>query len=146
MVLPPDTYNVTGSFAPVISLPISMCAILWFMPINGVLRYEARARAAVAPVRRHGPKPGPCEKAIASIWLVGVLAFSRALCIISPATSAWCLAASLGWIPPSGGMKVLMTLARILPSEVTIPTLKSSAVLSMPRQHFWVLRVLLCRG
>jgi len=104
MVFPPDTYSVSGSFAPVMSLPISMCAMLWFMPISGVFRYVARARAAVAPVRRHGPRPGPCEKAIAWIWFEWMLAFLRALCMVSPAVSAWCLAASRGWIPPSAGM------------------------------------------
>jgi len=55
-------------------------------------------------VRRHGPRPGPCEKAMALICLGWILAFSNASCMIVPATSAWCLAASLGWIPPSGGM------------------------------------------
>jgi len=65
MVFPPETYSVTGSFAPVMSLPISMCATLWLTPIKGTCKYEARARAAVAPVRRHGPRPGPWEKAIA---------------------------------------------------------------------------------
>ena len=104
MVFPPDTYNVSGSFAPVMSLPISICAMLWFMPISGVFRYVARARAAVAPVRRHGPSPGPCEKAIDSIRFDWILAFLRAFCMIWPATSAWCLAASRGWIPPWVGM------------------------------------------
>jgi len=87
----------------------------------------------VAPVRRHGPRPGPCEKAIAWIWLGGVLASFSALCMVSPAVSAWCLAASRGWIPPWVGMYVLVMLARILPSNVAIPTLKSSAVDSIPR-------------
>ena len=104
MVLPPDTYKVTGSLAPVMCLPISMCAMLWLMPISGMLRYEARARAAVAPVRRQGPRPGPCEKAMALIWLELILAFWMAVLMTSPATSAWCLAASLGCIPPSVGM------------------------------------------
>ena len=104
MVLPPDTYKVTGSFALVMSLPISMWATLWLMPISGMFRYEARARAAVAPVRRQGPRPGPCEKAMASICFGRIAAFLRVVCMISPATSAWCLAASLGCIPPWVGM------------------------------------------
>jgi len=56
-----------------------------------------------------------------------------------PATSAWCLAASLGWIPPSSGMKALMMLARTFPLEVRMPTLKSSAVDSIP--NTWDLRL-----
>jgi|SRR3972149_4305978 len=132
IVLPPDTYSVTGSFAPVISLPISMWAMLWLMPTSGMCRYVAVARAAVAPVRRHGPSPGPCEKATALIWLGWILAFFSALCMTSPATSAWCLAASLGWMPPWVGMKVLVMLARILPWDVVMPVLKSSAVDSIP--------------
>ena len=95
---------MTGSLAFVISLPISMCAMLWFMPISGMSKYEARARAAVAPVRKQGPKPGPCEKAMASIWFGRIAAFLRAVCMISPATSAWCLAASRGCMPPWVGM------------------------------------------
>ena len=95
---------MTGSCALVMSLPISMCAMLWFMPISGIFRYDARARAAVAPVRRQGPSPGPCEKAMASIWFGFILAFLRAVCMICPATSAWCLAASRGCIPPWVGM------------------------------------------
>ncbi len=59
MVLPPETYSVTGSWAPVTSLPISMWATLWLIPMSGMCRYDARARAAVAPVRRQGPSPGP---------------------------------------------------------------------------------------
>lgn len=58
----------------------------------------------MAPVRRHGPKPGPCENAIALIWFGCIPAFWMAVCMIWPATSAWCLAASLGCIPPSAGM------------------------------------------
>ena len=42
----------------------------------------------MAPVRRQGPSPGPCEKAMASIWFGRTLAFLRAALMICPATSA----------------------------------------------------------
>jgi len=135
IVFPPETYSVTGSLAPVMSLPISTCAMLWLMPMSGRCRYEATARAAVAPVRRHGPSPGPWEKAMAARSSGCIFAVLRASVMILPATSAWCLAASLGCIPPSSGMYALIMLAWTLPFFDTMPTLKSSAVDSMPSMY-----------
>jgi len=56
-----------GSAKPVAHLPISTCATQWLTPMSGTPRAIERARAAVATVRREGPRPGPWEKATARI-------------------------------------------------------------------------------
>ena len=40
---------------------------MWLTPTSGTESDPASARAAVAAIRRHGPSPGPREKATASI-------------------------------------------------------------------------------
>ena len=54
--------------APDCHLPTSMWATQWLTPTSGRQKRKERARAAVATVRRHGPRPGPWEKAMASIF------------------------------------------------------------------------------
>ncbi len=66
-----------------------MWATEWLTPTSGMFRYEAKARATVAPVRKDGPSPGPCEKAIqlnsdGLIWALERASFSTL-----SATSAW---------------------------------------------------------
>ena len=39
-----------------------MCATQWFTPIKGTDKRLDIPRAIAAPTRKHGPKPGPCEK------------------------------------------------------------------------------------
>ena len=104
------------------------------MGSNGTPKKAAKARAAVAPVLRQGPSPGPWEKAMRSISLASMPAFLRADVRTLPISAAWWRAASLGWMPPSSGMWVLVSLARIVPSEHAMPTPRLSAVDSMPRQ------------
>ena len=116
------------------SLPISMWATQWFTPTRGTLRYDDRALAAVAPVLRLGPRPGPWEKAMISTSLAETPAFSRALDMVFPIWSEWWRAASLGWMPPSSGTWVVISFARMAPPDVAMPTPRLSAVDSMPRQ------------
>lgn len=58
-VLPPETYNTTGSTAPVTARPISMCAMQWLTLTSGFPQRSDRARAAAAATWSDAPMPGP---------------------------------------------------------------------------------------
>ena len=60
-------------------------------------------------------------------------ALSSASFMTRATTSAWWLAASLGWSPPSFGLNMSTSLAYTLRSESTMPTPKVWAVPSIPR-------------
>ena len=88
-----------------------MWATEWLTPTSGISRYEAKARATVAPVRSEGPSPGPCEKAMQVNSLALMPAFVRASWRTISATSAWCLAASL-WMYAAFGWDVAVRFIR----------------------------------
>jgi hypothetical protein len=105
-----------------------------FTPISGMSSERDSARAAVAAVRRHGPSPGPWEKAIALISPGAIplfSAFASTADITLLMWSAWCWDASLGWMPPVGGTYVEVTSA-ITSNVSTMAALKFHAVPSIP--------------
>ncbi len=87
-VFPPEAYRRAGSEHPVWARPISMCAMQWLTPIIGTFRYPDSARAAVAAMRRQGPRPGPMEKETRSMSLGPIPALSRASEMTRETTSA----------------------------------------------------------
>ncbi len=99
-VFAPDAYSNTGSFVLLSPLPISRCAMQWLTGMSGLLYVPAKYRAVNAPMARHGPSPGPWEKAIASTSFIVIFAFVSACLRMVAAFSAWWLLASTGCIPP----------------------------------------------
>ncbi|OPY30824.1 MAG: hypothetical protein A4E31_00203 [Methanomassiliicoccales archaeon PtaU1.Bin030] len=133
-VLPPDAYRSTGSVHSVLATPTSRWAMQWLTPRIGRSRDMAKARAAVATVRRHGPNPGPWEKQTTSTSRSWMPALATALFIRVTTTSEWWFAASRGWMPPLSGRYMSSSFARMLAFSSTIPTPQVWAVPSIPRQ------------
>lgn len=131
-MFPPLTYSVTGCCMFPSRFPISMWPMQWFTPIIGFCSASESVRAAVAIVRRHGPRPGPCAKLIRSMSF-SVSCASCSACVMSCGIFwLWCSAASLGCIPPFWGISCACCEASIFPWWFTMPIPVFSAVPSIP--------------
>ena len=63
-VLPPLRVEL-GHHSSHCCRPISICATQWLTPMRGTSNLLDNVLATDAPIRRQGPRPGPCEYAIA---------------------------------------------------------------------------------
>src|SRR5674476_1224902 len=102
----------------------------WLTPTKGTPSFKARALAAVPTIRKHGPKPGPCENAIPSIERGSVELRTSPITPITLLAKCW--AASLGCIPPEVGIYAEFA-SNKTSSSLTRLALRFQAVPSRPR-------------